>query len=184
MRERFFYCRPPQQHRGYGRRILYLDYDGVLHPEAVWRTRGRGIHLAPGLEDHHLFENANALVDLMEPYPDVLIVLSTSWVRVLGFNAAVSYLPRSLQDRVIGATFHTGMQRDWFVSSPRAHQVLSDVGRRQPSAWVAIDDDAADWPPHITPNFVASDPTYGLSAPQVYLELQQKLEAQFGTQAT
>ncbi|WP_446719615.1 HAD domain-containing protein [Hydrogenophaga sp. OTU3427] len=55
---------------------------------------------------------------------------------------------------------------------------------RQPSAWVAIDDDAADWPPHTAANFVASDPTYGLSAPQVYLELQQKLEAQFGAQAS
>ncbi|WP_187427617.1 HAD domain-containing protein [Comamonas sp. Z1] len=149
----------------------------MLHPEAVWRAPRKGIYLALGLENHHLFENANVLVDLMEPYPDVLIVLSTSWVRVLGFTAAASYLPRSLQDRAIGATFHTGMQRDWFTSSPRVHQVLGDVGRRQPSAWVAIDDDAADWPPHTAANFVASDPTYGLSAPQVYLELQQKLEA-------
>lgn len=106
-----FYSRPPQQHKGYGRKVLYLDYDGVLHPEAVWRAPRKGIYLALGLENHHLFENANVLVDLMEPYPDVLIVLQRAWVRVLGFTAAASYLPRSLQDRAIGATFHTGMQR-------------------------------------------------------------------------
>lgn len=184
MRERFFYCRPPQQHKGYGRKVLYLDYDGVLHPEAVWRTKGKGIHLAPGLENHQLFENANALVELLKPYPDALIVLSTSWVRVLGFSTATSYLPLPLQERVVGSTFHTAMPRDWFTALPRANQVLGDVSRRAPSAWVAIDDDAGDWPSHTAANFVASDPIFGLSAQQVYLDFQQKLAIQFGTPAT
>lgn len=177
----YFQHRPPHLQRGYKKPLLYLDFDGVLHPELVLRSRKRGIHLAPGLEHHSLFENVHILVEELRPYPQVLIILSTSWVRVLGFTGAAGYLPMRLKERVVGATFHSAMRKDWFITLPRAQQVMRDVSTREPAAWVAIDDDVADWPEQASANFVASDPVQGLAAEWVRKDLQQKLQAQFGT---
>jgi hypothetical protein len=180
VRDVYFYHRPPYLHRGYQSRLLYLDYDGVLHPELVWRTRKNGIHLAPGLERHSLFENADLLVQALQPYPDARIILSTSWVRVLGFNQAAQRLSKPLRQRVIGATFHTAMPRDWFLSLPRYQQILRDVERRSPTAWLAIDDDLSDLPRPPRRNFVVSDPLLGISAPAVIENLVEALQDVFG----
>jgi HAD domain in Swiss Army Knife RNA repair proteins len=83
--------------RGSGGRLLYLDFDGVLHPEdVVWR-RDHGIYIRspPG---HVLFENAPLLERLLLPVIDVQIVLSTSWVRAFGYSGAVRRLPRPCSD--------------------------------------------------------------------------------------
>ncbi|WP_240189644.1 HAD domain-containing protein [Azonexus hydrophilus] len=88
--------------------ILFLDFDGVLHPDAVYFVRGRPTLRAKG----ELFMWAGALVDLLTEHPDVRIVLSTSWVRALRFNRARSYLPAELRRCVIGATWHSAMSVD------------------------------------------------------------------------
>jgi hypothetical protein len=79
-----------------GGRVLYLDFDGVLHPEDVWRRPGWGPYVAspPG---HQLFEHADLLVELLAPYPDLRIVLSTSWVRVLNSVTKVALLARVVE---------------------------------------------------------------------------------------
>ena len=46
--------------------ILFLDFDGVLHPD-------------PCFEEARLFENAPRLSAALAPYPEVAVVLSTSW---------------------------------------------------------------------------------------------------------
>ena len=127
--------------------VLYLDFDGCLHPEEVVRHPEKGIRLMrPG---HELFEHAPLLETLLEPYPDLAIVLSTTWVRHLGYRRAVSYLTPGLQRRVIGATYHRRMDQGAFLGLSRGQQVLADVGRRRPSAWLALDDDHEDWPEHV-----------------------------------
>ena len=90
-------------------RLLFLDFDGVLHPDAVYLT-SRGVELrAEGV----LFMWAPLLVGALAPHQDVQIVLSTSWARNLGFHRARSVLPAELQSRVIGATWHSAMGRGW-----------------------------------------------------------------------
>jgi hypothetical protein len=86
-------------------KICYVDYDGVVHVNSVYQSPKRGIYIGstPG---HTLFEWLPILDELLAPYPDVKIVLSTSWVRARSFEYAKSKLPPSLQARVIGATFH------------------------------------------------------------------------------
>ena len=66
--------------------ICYLDYDAVLHDGNVLRNRARGMYIAT--PDRRFFEWMPILVDLLAPYPDLKIVLSTTWVRELGFDAA------------------------------------------------------------------------------------------------
>ena len=94
--------------QGRGELLLYLDYDGVLHHEDVrWHPR-RGVYLnAP--PEFRLFQHAELLETLLAPHPDVSIVLSTSWVRVLGYSRSVKRLPPGLRERVIGATYHSNM---------------------------------------------------------------------------
>jgi hypothetical protein len=93
-------------------RILFLDFDGVLHPDAVYRRRGYGVvlhkpSLPPEFHDAKLFGYAGHLVDILKDFPAVRIVLSTSWVSSLRFSTALSRLPPLLQARVVGATYHS-----------------------------------------------------------------------------
>jgi hypothetical protein len=130
---------PARPLAGAGRHVLYLDLDGVLHPEDVVRTRGAGIQVRspPG---HALFEHAPILERLLAA-TDWLIVLSTSWVRVLGFDATCARVPVTLRERVVGATYHRALRSTWMMQT-RDQQVRSDVTRRQPAQWIALD----DWP--------------------------------------
>lgn len=171
--------KPP---KGRGAKVLYLDYDGVLHHEDVWRHPRRGLYFGAEGAGHTLFENAGLLAQLLAPYPDVFIVLSTSWVRSLRYSHAASKLPDVVRRRVIGATFHTRMNTKDFDRLTRAYQVLSDVERRQPSAWVAIDD-ALGWPIEVESHFVPSDPAAGISSSKVKSDLEDKLRLNFESKA-
>lgn len=101
--------------KGKGAQLLYLDFDGVLHHDSVCRHPRRGIYIdAPG--DFSLFQHAQLLEEALEPYAHVQIILSTSWVRGLGFSRARRHLPLRLRSRVIGATFHTFMDASRFAA--------------------------------------------------------------------
>ncbi|CAD6529255.1 hypothetical protein LMG27952_02279 [Paraburkholderia hiiakae] len=166
-----------------GGRLLYLDFDGVLHPENVWRRPRSGPYVAtpPG---HTLFEHASLLVALLAPYPDVRIVLSTSWVRVLGsVRKAARRLPPALRARVVGATFHGEMDAHLFAAMPRGVQVWADVQRRRPHEWLSLDDDGEGWPAMAREHLVLTDPVMGISEPSAYSAIQAKLAA-LGTAAS
>ena len=159
--------------------LLYLDYDGVLHPDAAARFR-KGPSprlLAPG---HALFESAPRLVSLLAPYPRLAIVLSTSWSRVLGYERARSYLPAELQARVIGATYHRRHHEEAdFLALSRVQQVLADVHRRRPRQWLAIDDQVADRPESLREHFLVTPPTEGLQCAQTTSALTARLATLF-----
>jgi hypothetical protein len=164
---------------GFRQPLLYLDFDGVLHHENVVRVPGRGIYIAAPAR-YSLFQHAGVLEVLLDPYPDVRIVLSTTWVRVLGFSTALKRLPASLQARVIGATWHSSMHGGAFVHLPRGQQILDDVQRRQPMDWLAFDDDAVGWPAEHRERLVHTDPHEGISAPEVLEECRVKLRKLVG----
>lgn len=56
--------------------FLFLDYDGVLHPDAVYQTR-RGLELRASGQ---LLMHASVLEEILDEFPQAKIVLSTSWV--------------------------------------------------------------------------------------------------------
>jgi len=162
--------------------VLYLDYDGVAHPDSVYRTRN-GIELLhhPG---HSLFEHVPLLDELLAPYPEVKIVLSTSWLLIKGgYDHAKARLSPTLQERCIGGTFHRReMRKAWFQSKSRPEQVLLDVSRRNPARWIAVDDSPEEWPDWTSAHVVRTDPTHGIAENRVLSELRAKLDCQFGLQ--
>ena len=154
--------------------LLYMDYDGVAHHENVWWHPRRGPYIKAGPE-FTLFQHAELLVDVLEPYPEVLVVLSTSWVRQYSYSKAAKRLTPALRARVIGATFHSAMHEEGFVATPRGLQVWADVLRRQPRDWLAIDDDCLHWPAWCREKLVRTHDELGISEPRVLAELKTKL---------
>lgn len=170
--------------------VLYLDFDGVLHHDAVFRHPTGGIYLdteiAPG---RCLFEWAEHLVQAIQPFPKLEIVLSTSWVRVVGFTRARDQLPPELRSRVSGATFppyfHSGdaVQSEGIYQLERGVEVMQDVCQRRPHEWIAIDDCAEGWPVEHRDRVVLCDPTVGLSDADTRSRLQAALTHYFTSDA-
>lgn len=155
-------------------KLCYLDYDAVLHDGNVLRNRNKGLTIkTPG---RTFFEWMPTLEDLLAPYPDLQIVLSTTWVRELGFKEAKLELSASLHDRVIGSTFlHPNIVKAEFDIMSRGKQILSDVERRKPTHWFALDDDAHGWPTQYKDNLIQTTALLGLSDPVVQEKVRQKL---------
>lgn len=162
--------------RGLDGTVLYLDFDGVLHHEDVWWHPRRGAYIRP--PGYSLFAHMPLLEEVLEPHPDVQIVLSTSWVRVRRYSNAVKRLSPQLRERVIGATFHTRMNRDSFEALPRGVQVLHDVARRRPRHWLALDDDDQGWGTEYRDHLIHTDSVLGISAPGT-IEVLAELLRQF-----
>ena len=155
-------------------RLLFLDFDGVLHPDAVYLT-SRVVELRAAGE---LFMWAPLLVEVLAPHQDLRIVLSTSWARNLGFHRARSVL----QARVVGANWHSATGKGWpdFIPwdmEPRFEQIQSYLSRLSaPASWIAIDDDDRGWADADRGRLILTDPNKGLSAPETLAQLAQKLE--------
>lgn len=147
-------------------KVLFLDFDGVLHPDAVFRNR-KGLKLQG---EGQLFMWTPILAQALIDLPQIKIVLSTTWVRHLGFQRACSYLPEAVQGRVIGATWHSAFARNWvdqnwWDAASRYEQICRYVARASLTDWIAIDDDTVDWPPETLSRLVPCDGMLGLSQP-------------------
>lgn len=156
--------------------VLYLDYDGVLHPadvrvspETHWEPQ---VYMRGQPTAHSLFEHVALLERLLEPYPELRIILSTSWVRRFGYEFSLEQLTPGLQGRVIGATL--------YQAPARFYCIQLDVEERRLKRWLALDDDLYCWPEREMHRVVApTDPLLGLAQPGIAEELQLKLRATF-----
>ncbi len=156
--------------------VLFLDFDGVLHHENVRISNKQGpFLLAP--ERYRLFQHADLLAQLLAPYPQVQIVLSTSWAMHFGVAEAARRLPPELKARVIGGTFDARhMNKDEFHMLPRGAQVIADVQRRQPRDWLALDDAEDGWSGPHAAHCVQTHMYEGISDPEVLAAFKQMLE--------
>lgn len=157
--------------------VLFLDFDGVLHPDAVYLSRQGPTLRAQG----ELFMWAPILVEVLENFPEVSLVLSTSWVRNLSYKRAVGFLPSTLGKRVTGATWHSSMARDWTDESKwdgrtRYDQISRYAARAQLAHWVSLDDDPVGWGTTSLHRLVACNPDLGLGDPQTQLSLIEALQ--------
>lgn len=161
--------------------ILFLDFDGVLHPDEVYLIRGRPVLQAEG----ELFMWAPLLVDVLADFPEVRIVLSTSWARDLRFNRARQWLPEPLRARVIGSTWHSAMAENlegfghlrltWYDRATRYQQIRRYVDRARLADWLAIDDQPSGWAESDRDKLIETDGDMGLSEPAVRERLAARL---------
>ncbi|GJH18132.1 hypothetical protein CBA19CS22_16340 [Caballeronia novacaledonica] len=165
------------------RKVFLLDYDGVLHRNGAYRTK-RGI-VSSDPSRIKLFEYADLLAELLEPYPDVQIVLATTWVKVLGFDRARDALPsEALRNRVVGATYHSRYSDShlWY-DIPRGQQVLRYVIRHRLVRWLALDDRPEGFDA-VREHLVLCDPDKALGNPDTQLALAMAFEKAFADYAT
>ena len=156
---------------------LYLDFDGVLHPADVRVTQAeprRPRVYNGGPTDHPLFEHAPLLERILAPFPNVKIVLSTSWVRTLGYEYTLQQLPAALRERVVGTIW----QGELLEHPPRTRYdaVQTDANMRGLDRWLALDDDEEGWPEQERYRLIApSNSWYGLAQPSRCDELTSAL---------
>lgn len=162
--------------------VLYVDLDGVVqHEYVIWNKR-HGIHMSPKVHPRTLFEWSHHLEDALRPFPQVRLVLSSSWCRWPGFGKTMKYLPSSLRERFIGGTYHKRVHgsdprmKASFEAMSRGAQVCADVLRRRPAQWLAIDDDTENWPEWARPRLIACDGNTGLSSVEVQKQLLHMLQ--------
>jgi len=154
--------------------VIYLDFDGVLHPNAVYKP----LELrAPGA----LMMHAGALESCLVPYPEAKLVLSTNWVYVFGIDVALSHLSPSLRARAIGSTW-TKPEEDEVVEPfsrmTRFQQIMSHVTRNNIKRWIAIDDlhsGYQEWPLEHKDKLVLTEQSTGLGSIEAQADLNTKL---------
>ena len=122
--------------------VLYLDFDGILHPADVRVTPEEPlqprVYVRGKPTDEPLFRYISLLELLLYPYPDLRIVLATSWVRAFGYESSLKQLSPALQERVIGAAT--------FPAPTRFGTISFDAEERGLTRWLALDDDHVGWP--------------------------------------
>lgn len=148
--------------------LLFLDFDGVLHSDEVYMVRGRPTLKAEG----RLFMWAHILEQLLMPYTDIDIVLSTSWVRWRSYSRTRKTLPESLRKRIVGATWHSRMDPHEWAELTRYQQIRRYLGHRHHGEWLALDDDDEGWPDSERDRLICTDPESGLSDPATQRRLQ------------
>jgi hypothetical protein len=161
---------------------ILLDLDGVVHPDAVYSPRNKPLELRkPG----ELFMHTDILLDILAPYPEAEIILSTSWVRALGYERTLKKLPPKLKALVTGATWHKHMRhgnQDPFNWMTRYEQILAHVNRNNVQKWLAIDDlhsgtEVNQWPDKHRHLLVLTEESVGLGCPKAQDDLKAKLES-------
>lgn len=165
--------------------ILFLDFDGVLHPDAAFLVKGRPTLKAKG----ELFMWAPLLVEVLADFPEVQIVLSTSWARELSFSRACRWLPDGLRARVIGSTWHSSMAfhpdgfrvptgLTWWDTATRYQQIKRFADRAGLVDWVAVDDQPEGWNTDDRDKLVHTSGDTGLSNAAVLALLAARLGRQ------
>lgn len=118
--------------------VLFLDFDGVLHPD-------------PCRDSARLFEHAPRLAAALAPFADLSIVLSTAWRTHHDAETLAAHLPSTLRTRVVGVTrcFHEIERRPGLVPYRRQAECQHWIDRERPGTdWFALDDRSSEFEPY------------------------------------
>lgn len=128
--------------------ILFLDFDGVLHPI--------GNHIG-GQTD---FSRLPLLEDWLRKHPDVNIVISSSWREVMDLDVLQHIFSEDLHHRVIDKC--PLISNDQELEFYRYEEILTWLKHAQyQGLWLALDDATHDFPPNFD-LLVACQKTIGI----------------------
>lgn len=146
---------------------LFVDFDGTLHVGNAYIGEDEEITLDTG---RPLLEFAPLLAELLEPYPDVEIVLTTSWARRVPEERVIEYLPAELRRRVVGTTRDIKPRRSYVLDGTERTDIIRSYayGKRL-KHWLAIDDAVfgaerfGREPGELVEHFLLLNPSSGIS---------------------
>ncbi|MGN8064534.1 HAD domain-containing protein [Ralstonia sp. 22111] len=147
---------------------LFVDFDGTLHVgHALLDTTTGEVTLDTG---RPLLEFAPLLVEMLKPYPEVEIVLTTSWLETLTLDQIISYLPEELARRVVGTTYGIKPRLGYVLDgSERTYVITSYAYGKSLKNWLAIDDSVRGAhqfgrePGELVDHFLLLDPARGIN---------------------
>lgn len=106
------------------KKILFLDFDGVLHPDGIG-----------------LFSNLGLLEKYLQKMPGIEIVISSTWREDHALDELKNYFPESLRDKIIDVTPSLEDGYDCGGRQREIHAFLESAGLNDENAsWVALDD--------------------------------------------
>ncbi|MGF6574891.1 hypothetical protein ABH945_007019 [Paraburkholderia sp. GAS333] len=141
--------------------VLLLNFDGVLHPNAVeFASNSAPILDAP---QHNLFENNEALATLVEQFADLRLILNTWWTYVVGIDESLRQLPRSVSSRVDGSVLP---HNSCCTTFPHRISLATDAVETSWEPILVLDHADARYPKHILRCAFLVDPQLGLSDPR------------------
>lgn len=145
--------------------ILFLDFDGVLHPE-------------PCYSPDKLFCNLPRFERVLRDFHNVEIVVSSTWRESRSLLELRALFAPDIAARVIGATPDFRAVKEppsSLIGYPRQLEIETWLRENRNSweQWVALDDRSYWFRPFLS-NLVVCDPTRGLDE-VVELQLRRKL---------
>ena len=126
--------------------ILFLDFDGVMHP----------------INQTDLFCREEHLARVLRDFPDVEIVISSSWRETHTLKNMQTFFLTDLQSRIVGVTPVIEIKDAVDVPGVRFREIqqyLSDTGNQR-RRWLALDDDPGIFPDPCT-ELVLCDGNHG-----------------------
>ena len=114
--------------------VLFLDFDGVTHPE------GRNRQDLP-------FSQLHLIEDVLREFPSLEIVISSSWRDTYTIEGLRDLFAEDIAPRLVGVTPSVNSpQGDWLPGIPPAHEREWEIeawlkaNRQLGNPWLAIDD--------------------------------------------
>jgi len=132
-------------------RVIFADYDGVFHPVSDLHWFSMGLPVETCIERGRLFRWASILHEILDPHPDVCIVVHSSW-RMLHPEDKVKALLGPLAERVIHVISPEYDRGDGIAAYIEEHEIVDYV----------ILDDRPDWFAPGTSRLVVCDSETGI----------------------
>jgi len=126
--------------------LLFLDFDGVLHPKGAGNPRFTRLPLFQAF--------------LREPAAqEVRLVISSTWRQAYELPQLRAFFDPDIASRIVGATPTLASYRSMYE---RGEEIEAWLARQPASRWVALDDDEDSFAPKLRPRLVLCDGTRGL----------------------
>jgi hypothetical protein len=148
-------------------KYLFLDFDGVLHPDRYSLTNYDPDRV---FKNNEIFSQAPILAGLLTEFP-CEIVISSSWRFTHSLEEMKAKLPKAIAKNIVGMT------GDAYVGPhPRYNEIKEYLTSRNKSlfAWRALDDSKLEFPNGCT-DLILCDPNTGITTKQIQ-ELKKWLQ--------
>lgn len=131
--------------------ILFLDFDGVLHPD-------------PCYDEQRFFCCLPKLENVLRDFPKVQVVISSTWREKRSLSELRSFFSDDISSRIIGMTPSWKYFPDLFEVIGYQRQTEVEAWLRESSepwrSWIAIDDKSYLFKPFL-PNLVQTNSSVG-----------------------